>query len=98
MTSSTVDAGADIGNTPFDTARRTSLTITMHGDEGASPWSGKDEVLPSIPFNSIQPDCSKQQEKHFKQLVQTVTLEDINPHGLFPNPTRPLSSQPIPVI
>ena len=96
--SSTIDAGADIGDTPFDTARRMSPTITMHGDEGGSPRSGKDDVLPSIPFNTIQPDCSEQQDKHFKQLVQTVTLEDLNPHGLYPNPTRPLSSQPIPVI
>ena len=33
-----------------------------------------------------------------KQLVQTITLDDLNPHGLYPNPDTPLSPQEINVL
>jgi hypothetical protein len=33
-----------------------------------------------------------------KQLVQTITLDDLNPHGLYPNPDKPLTPQDITVL
>jgi hypothetical protein len=33
-----------------------------------------------------------------KQLVQTITLDDLNPHGLDPNPDKLLSPQDITVL
>jgi hypothetical protein len=33
-----------------------------------------------------------------KQLVQTITLDDLNPHGLYPNPDKTLTPQDINVL
>jgi hypothetical protein len=40
----------------------------------------------------------KLKRKQYKQHVQTVTLDDLNPHGLYPHHDLPLPAQPITVI
>jgi hypothetical protein len=44
------------------------------------------------------PDCQSNKEKEIKQLMQTITLDDLNPHGLYRNPDKPLSPQDITVL
>jgi hypothetical protein len=41
---------------------------------------------------------TKLKRKHHKQHVQTITLDDLNPHGLYAHHDQPLSPQPITVI
>ncbi len=36
--------------------------------------------------------------QQMKQLVQTITLGDLNPHGLYPNPDKTLPLQEITVL
>jgi hypothetical protein len=98
-TSLTVKEITDIqGNTSHIRALRESLTSPVPPpDEGSSPRPGTDDVLPSFPLKIIESACTTK-EMHVKQLVQTLNLEDLNHHGLYPNPTRPLSPQTIPII
>jgi hypothetical protein len=51
----------------------------------------------------MNPDGNQSQrqvhtEKNIHQHVQIVTLDDLNPHGLYPNPDTPLSPQDITVL
>ncbi len=43
-------------------------------------------------------ECHNNKEKIIQQLVQTLTLDDLNPHGLYPNPDKPLPPQAITVL
>ena len=106
VTSPTVNEGKDIGNTSNSPAHKTSMTVAMkHGNEEGSPRSGKDGVNISLgQARHIElsdwskkrcHDCETQQ---MQQLVQTITLDDLNPHGLYPNPDTPLSPQDITVL
>jgi hypothetical protein len=102
VTSPTVNAGQDIGNTSNTPAHKTSLTVAMHGDEEGSPRSGKEGIKLSIEQarNLDLSDCGKTRchecnNQQMKQLVQTITLDELNPHGLYPNPDTPLSPQDI---
>jgi hypothetical protein len=43
-------------------------------------------------------DCETNNKRSIKQLVQTITLDELNPHGLYPNPDKPLTPQDITVL
>jgi hypothetical protein len=102
-TSMTIDKGENMGNTPNEQVSGTSLTVpAQHCIEGSSLQSGKEEVDLS---SSMSPDgntdlskCHNNKEQIIQQLVQTLTLDDLNPHGLYPNPDKPLPPQEITVL
>ena len=100
----TVDADEGIGNTLSDTAPWTSSKIpaTPNIDEG-SLRSGKEMEVDlqqsmSLGRTSDYSDYQDNNETTRKQLVQTLTLDDLNPHGLYPQHHHPLSPQPINVL
>jgi len=104
LTSLTVEEDKDIGNTPNNEAPWTSPTVPATPNvDGGSPRSDKAiEVDLTRPMNQEQDlnlqDCPNNNGKEMKQLVQTITLDDLNPHGLYPNPDQPLSPQDITVL
>ncbi len=102
MTSLTVDEGGDMGKTPYEQVRATSLTITTNVVEGSNLRSGKEGVDLSSSVHSDDRVNLQEREtndnQQMKQLVQTITLDDLNPHGLYPNPDIPLSPQDITVL
>ena len=103
LMSLTIEESRDIGDTSIKKAYvRTSPTIPATHFDGGSPRSDKAiEVDPTRPMSKEQDlnlsDC-QDKGKEMKQLVQTITLDDLNPHGLYPNPDKPLSPQNITVL
>jgi hypothetical protein len=99
--SMTIDRGEDMGNTPNEQVSGTSPTVpAKHCIEGSSLQSGKEGVDLS---SSISPDgntdltnCHNNKEQIIH--VQTLTLDDLNPHGIYPNPNKPLPPQEITVL
>jgi hypothetical protein len=82
------------------------MTVAMkRGKEEGSPRSGKDGINISLGqarhidlsdwSKKRCHDCDTQQ---MQQLVQIITLDDLTPHGLYPNPDTPLSPQDITVL
>jgi hypothetical protein len=99
-TSLTVDESGDLSNTSSEQMCGTSMTVPTLCIAKSSLQPGKEGVDPS---SSISPDKDLSQNHDSKmriiqQNVQTTTLDDLNPHGLYPHHDTPLPTQLITVI
>jgi hypothetical protein len=86
-TSMTVDEGEDTGCTSNKQVSGTSPTVPAKNCvEGSSLQHGKERVDLSSSIRSQRimnlQECETNIKEQIKQLVQTVTLADLNPHGL----------------
>jgi hypothetical protein len=102
-TSMTIDRGEDMDNTPNEQVSGASPTVpAKHCVEGNSLQSGKEGVdlssSMSLDGNLELSECHNNQEKIIQQLVQTLTLDDLNPHGIYSNPDKPLPPKEITVL
>ena len=99
-TSLTVDESGDLSNTLSEQRCGTPTTVPTLCIAESSLQSGKEGVDPSM-SNSPDEDLSQSHNNKMKihqQHVQTITLDDLNPHGLYPHHDNPLPTQLITVI
>ncbi len=99
-TSLTVDEGGGLSNTRSEQMCETSMTVPALCIAESSLQPSKEGVDPS---SSISPDGNLSQSHDNKvriiqQNVQTITLDDLNPHGLYPHHDNPIPAQPITII
>ncbi len=82
----------DMGSISTNTVLTTLLTIVSN-DGGRSLRLGEEGTFSRSVCQDQDINLSDLQsgrERERKQLVQTLTLDDLSPHGLYPNPDKPL--------